>query len=285
MGRAKMRALLESSLADGSLETFLVSTNEAAVAAVPSTQLEDTRSKMQALLSSAEEDGSLERLLSDGHQQLATATSAPSSERNIEDLRVQMRLRMEEALDSGELAAALRPKQADPATASGENCSTRELKLTPSTGDVDSLDGPGMYKIVKFTFASTTMKLGGERRGDLNPGETVNVLEVVNNTTEQRIRGRLTNCTGESGWITLADTSTGERFATKTERAEPPTSAVLPVAGSDSNDPAEVEALEKAVGLMREDNDSLRDEVSRLEKQMEDLKSCNTQLIDRLPNT
>merc|ERR1712217_860234 len=181
--------------------------------------------------------------------------------------------------DSGELAAALRPKQLDSTAAAPlQNSAT-------VTGLAAAIERPGLYKIVKFTFASTTMKLGGERRGDLNPGETVNVLEVVDNTEEQRIRGRLTNCTGESGWITLADTSTGERFATKVERGEPSTSAVLPVAGADLNDPAEIDALEKAVGLMREDNDSLRDEVSRLAKQMEDLKSCNTQLIDRLPNT
>merc|ERR1712066_503990 len=146
--RAKMRALLESAMVDGSLESHIISVKDT-VATVGSSQVDETRAKMQSLLASAVDDGSLENLLSDGAQKPESQTAVQaSSERNIEDLRKQMRMRMEEALDSGELAAALRPKQPDTNTVAPAQDAATATGIAAA-----AIDSPGLYKIVKFTFA------------------------------------------------------------------------------------------------------------------------------------
>lgn len=72
---------------------------------------------------------------------------------------------------------------------------------------------PGMYRIAcREALVSETQALGGKRLAKLSHDDVVNVVEVVIRADEGRVRGRIEY---PVGWISLLDTRTGYRWATK----------------------------------------------------------------------
>jgi len=71
-------------------------------------------------------------------------------------------------------------------------------------------DGPGLYRIVRNTFASSGVALGCEKVQILEEGVVIKVLEVVYSALDKRIRGRIEE---PGGWVSLLDTESGARYA------------------------------------------------------------------------
>lgn len=77
-------------------------------------------------------------------------------------------------------------------------------------------DRPGIYAIIQRAAVVPTVHMSGtkEIRQELKAGDLVEVLEVVRNPGEQRIRGRIAN---PPGWISLMDLEDGHRWAERQE--------------------------------------------------------------------
>merc|ERR1712087_168426 len=71
-------------------------------------------------------------------------------------------------------------------------------------------DAPGRYKIIapSAVAVSSTVTLGGERVGVLEPGNTFTISSIKE--ASDRIRGRIEE---PNGWISLMNTETGVRYA------------------------------------------------------------------------
>jgi len=70
------------------------------------------------------------------------------------------------------------------------------------------MDAPGPYKIVvDYTAVGPTVELG-EVTAELDAGELVEVLEVIDNKEQHRIRGRIN--LPHPGWISLCSTTPGD---------------------------------------------------------------------------
>lgn len=72
---------------------------------------------------------------------------------------------------------------------------------------------PGKYTIVKKTFGSTTEDKDSVRKAGYEVGTQVTVVEVVEVTDQNRIRGKLST----GAWISLTNTSNGNDFVKKVE--------------------------------------------------------------------
>lgn len=77
-------------------------------------------------------------------------------------------------------------------------------------------DRPGIYVLLKRAAVVPTVHMSGtkEIRVELKAGDMVEVLEVVQNPGEQRIRGRTAQ---PPGWISLLDLEDGHRWARRCE--------------------------------------------------------------------
>eukprot|EP00419_Tripos_fusus_P062881 CAMPEP_0172910934 /NCGR_PEP_ID=MMETSP1075-20121228/185564_1 /TAXON_ID=2916 /ORGANISM="Ceratium fusus, Strain PA161109" /LENGTH=83 /DNA_ID=CAMNT_0013769151 /DNA_START=75 /DNA_END=323 /DNA_ORIENTATION=- len=73
-------------------------------------------------------------------------------------------------------------------------------------------EGPLHYKITHETYAShAAQPCTGKKCGELNPGDKVRVMGMLH-TEDGKLRGRLEH---PPGWITLLDTTTGQRYAVR----------------------------------------------------------------------
>jgi hypothetical protein len=127
-----------------------------------------------------------------------------------------------EALARAELAHAQRMAEEETISTPPPKSDTSSLGTPEKTCQqpLDTEDDPGMYEIMFECFVteekSPSSKVTCEQ---LAPGSNVNVLEVVLLKDEQRlIRGRIES---PIGWISLADTNTGVRWARKQADSEP----------------------------------------------------------------
>lgn len=77
-------------------------------------------------------------------------------------------------------------------------------------------DRPGVYAVLRRAAVVPTVHMSGtkEIRVELKAGDLVEVVEVVRNPGEARIRGRIAN---PPGWISLLDLEDGHRWAERQE--------------------------------------------------------------------
>jgi len=76
-------------------------------------------------------------------------------------------------------------------------------------------DHPGRYRIVYDSLVKEGPSRVSGNLGELEEGEIVQVLEVKNMASENRLRGRIDRGRGQSGWITLVNTEDGSRLAAR----------------------------------------------------------------------
>lgn len=95
-----------------------------------------------------------------------------------------------------------------------QNYPTRQATLGESSSEED---GPGTYTIIKEAGIMPTMETAkGHVVDHLNVGDVVEVVEVVDNTEEQRLRARIAaSGVKPGGWISLRSRQTGTRWAVK----------------------------------------------------------------------
>merc|ERR1719188_2501659 len=76
-------------------------------------------------------------------------------------------------------------------------------------------DRPGTYTVIKEAGIMLTMETAkGSVVAKLSVGDVIEVLEVVDNAEEKRLRARIDACGDKpAGWISLCSASTGTRFA------------------------------------------------------------------------
>merc|ERR1712151_714819 len=95
----------------------------------------------------------------------------------------------------------------------------REKKAAKEDAVADDAppDAPGRYKIVapSAVAVSSTVTLGGERVGVLEPGNTFSISSIK--SASDRIRGRIEE---PAGWISLVNTESGVRYAKRIDTDE-----------------------------------------------------------------
>lgn len=78
----------------------------------------------------------------------------------------------------------------------------------------DNMDAPGRYVVVVQSYVKAGIDTSTAKIGDVLPERVVEIAEVVENEAARRIRGRLVE---PAGWISLANTETGQRWAEKVD--------------------------------------------------------------------
>lgn len=87
-------------------------------------------------------------------------------------------------------------------------------------------DRPGPYTVIKQAGVMSTMETAkGSVKHHINIGDEINILEVVHNEAERRVRARLEN---PPGWISLLNMDSGTRWAVHKDDAQLPQIGMLP---------------------------------------------------------
>mmetsp|Transcript_55370 Transcript_55370/g.154231 ORF Transcript_55370/g.154231 Transcript_55370/m.154231 type:complete len:371 (+) Transcript_55370:41-1153(+) len=128
------------------------------------------------------------------------------------------RLAMSVISRTGQLSLATLSKHVDGAA--------RSAQTPKDAGDVDV---PGKYTIIKQAGVTTRMEtVKAHVVGQLNVGDVVDVLEVVHNTEERRVRARIED---PPGWISLLNAETGTRWAVRAGQGDALRGVLAPQAG------------------------------------------------------